>query len=110
MLLGPYELPPLTMQACSNLLAAVFAMMQTLQGVLAMLVGSRDYAMLSACRLHFSICACHPCAGDCHLFLLFLMLPFPYLRRRLCVCTCVHLDTFFISLSRFYLSMYLISL
>jgi hypothetical protein len=27
MLFGPHELPPLTMQACSNLLAIVFAML-----------------------------------------------------------------------------------
>ena len=33
-----------------------------------MLVSSRDYAMPSVCRLHFSICACHPCAGGMLIF------------------------------------------
>jgi hypothetical protein len=47
---------------------------------------------------------------DCHLFLLSLILPLPHLRRRLCVSACVHLDTFSISFSHFYLSMSLISL
>jgi hypothetical protein len=40
--LGKHELPPLTMPAFSHPLAVVFAMRQTLQGLLAMRVGSRD--------------------------------------------------------------------
>ena len=40
---------------------------------------------------------------DCHLFLLSLILSLPQLRRRLCVCACVHLDTFSVFPSHFYL-------
>jgi hypothetical protein len=42
MLLEKHELPPLTTPACSNPLAVVFATRQTLQGVLAWRVRSRD--------------------------------------------------------------------
>jgi hypothetical protein len=47
---------------------------------------------------------------DCRLFLLSLILPLPHLHRRLSVCACVHLDTFCIYLSHFYLSISFISL